>query len=99
MKQKGEDITEDQINYIKEYLAKSNPVELHRVSYTDTEKERNKLLNIHQFEQIYKKMSSEQQQHFKEKFTKLKNMTDKEIAVELVKLGERENKGVSEIEK
>jgi hypothetical protein len=44
-------------------------------------------------------MSSEQQQHFKERFPKLKNMTDKEIAVELVKIGERENKRVSEIEK
>jgi hypothetical protein len=38
MKQIGEDIIEDQINYIKEYLAKSNHVELYRVSYTDTEK-------------------------------------------------------------
>ena len=44
-------------------------------------------------------MSSEQQGHFKEKFAKLKNITDKEIAVELVKLGERKNKRVSEIEK
>jgi hypothetical protein len=32
MKQIGEDITADQINYIKEYLAKSDPVELYRVS-------------------------------------------------------------------
>jgi uncharacterized alpha-E superfamily protein len=98
MKKLGEELTEDQISYIKEYLEKSEPVELYRVGFPEIEKERMKLeeQDKHKFEEIYKQMSPKQQKKFKVKF---KGKSDEEIAQELRKLGEEYTKRVNEVEK
>jgi hypothetical protein len=94
----GEELTEDQINYIKNYLAKNESVELYKV---EIEKERAQLedQDKHRFEEKYKQMSPKQQEKFKEKFPQFKGKSDEEITQELRRLGEGYTKRVNEIEK
>ena len=91
-----EELTEDQINYIKSYLAKSESVELYKV---EIEKVHLEEQDKHRFEEKYKQMSPKQQEKFKEKFTQFKGKSDEEIKQELRRLGEGYTKRVNEIEK
>lgn len=101
MKRIGEDITEDQIPYIKEYLAKCEPIEVYRVSFPEIEEERKRLIqqDKHKFEEIYKQMSPKEKEKLQDEFPTFKGKSNDEIVEELRKLGERYTKRSDEIEK